>query len=129
MRDKSVRDIAALGAPVGRLTDGDAFGEQSFLTGGVSLATVRTITFCEIMSLHNKDLSTVFASYPSLQTELKELQQTMARPPAPRCVPTPCRKDGLAHLIIDSWFQTFTASAIVRTCACLLVERDHTSPC
>lgn len=51
MRDASVDDLKQLGSPVARLSDGDAFGEQSFLTGGKSMATVRTITFCEIMSL------------------------------------------------------------------------------
>ena len=35
------------------------------------MATVRTITFCEIMTLNYSDLDVVFHAYPSLKTEMQ----------------------------------------------------------
>jgi hypothetical protein len=52
IKSASMLDIAQLGHVVGRLHDGAAFGEQSFLSGKPAMSTVRTVSFCEIMSLN-----------------------------------------------------------------------------
>ena len=78
IKDSSVLDVAKLGTAVGTMTDGATFGEQSFLTGKPSGATVRTVTFCEIMSLRSTDLDIVSEAYPDLRNELERFGQQRA---------------------------------------------------
>jgi CRP-like cAMP-binding protein len=70
MKNASLLDIATLGQKIGRLTDGATFGEQSYLTGKASMATVRTVTFCEVMSLGKADLDHAIDAYPRLRTDI-----------------------------------------------------------
>jgi hypothetical protein len=70
IKERSISDIAALGTPVGRLTDGDAFGEQSFITKTPAMATVRTVEYCELVSLTRADLECVSEAYPRLRSEV-----------------------------------------------------------
>lgn len=63
-----------LGAQVGRLTDGMTFGEQSFLSevSLPSMATVRTVAYCQLVTLAHKELATVINMYPSLSDALHD---------------------------------------------------------
>ena len=76
IKDASLVDLAQLGHLVGKMSDGAAFGEQSFLSGGPSMATVRTTSFCEIMSLNHADLSHVTNAYPTLRSEMENFAQS-----------------------------------------------------
>lgn len=67
IKDASVQDIALLGNAVATLGDGDAFGEQSFLSHGAAMSTVRCIRYsdreCAQASNHpNKRLEALAAA-------------------------------------------------------------------
>lgn len=53
------------------LSDGDVFGEMSFLTGKVRSATVVTTSECELLELNKKDLDEFMHKNPRLQKALK----------------------------------------------------------
>ncbi len=72
MRAAANLDVSKLGKAVGRLSDGDTFGEQSFLTGEACTATVRTEAFCEVLSLRHGDLTVVFEAYPALREGIEQ---------------------------------------------------------
>ena len=65
-----VSEVAKLGRLVAKLTEGDAFGEQSFVMKTPSLASVRTMSYCDLLTLTSGDLEYVFTSYPSLKLKL-----------------------------------------------------------
>jgi len=69
VKNASLLDTAQLGHLVGRLSDGAAFGEQSFLKKEACHSTVRTVTFSEIMTLDRLDLEHCFEAYPKLKEE------------------------------------------------------------
>jgi len=72
MRAAANLDVTKLGRAVGTLSDGDTFGEQSFLTGDVCTATIRTESFVEILSLKHSDLSVVFEAYPAVRVGVEQ---------------------------------------------------------
>ena len=83
-----------LGALVGTLREGAAFGEQSFLTSAKSKASIRTVEYCEIMSLHRSHLESVFTlsdddHINGLRSQVKgflERQQVCAQPRRAACM-------------------------------------------
>jgi CRP-like cAMP-binding protein len=56
---------------IGELGSGDSFGEQSFLTRERSSLTVRTLGYCELMTLHYKDFTALLEEYPDLATHVE----------------------------------------------------------
>jgi len=70
IKDASVQDIALLGNAVATLGDGDAFGEQSFLSHVAAMSTVRCIRYSDLVALTHDDLAMVFESYPALEESI-----------------------------------------------------------
>jgi len=70
-------DLSELGVEVARITEGMAFGEQSFLAGGgtPSMATVRTISYCQLLTLAPEDLTVVMGMYPSVSKVLEQYRE------------------------------------------------------
>ena len=71
---------SGLGVQVGRLSDGMAFGEQSFLARRPtpSMATVRTAAYCQLMTLTHGDLAVVTSHYPTLSSAIEEYREEKA---------------------------------------------------
>jgi len=74
LKDAGEVDDSGLGILVARLSDGNAFGEQSFVARlpTPSMATVRTAAYCQLMTLNHKDLRVVCESYPSVRAALDD---------------------------------------------------------
>lgn len=68
-----------LGSLVGTLPLGSSFGEQSFLTNSRSKATIRTVDYTELMSLHRDHLETIFETNERLRELVMEFLDDQKR--------------------------------------------------
>ena len=68
-----------IGSLVGTLPVGSSFGEQSFLTNSRSKATIRTVDYTELMSLHRDHLETIFDTNERLRELVMEFLDDQKR--------------------------------------------------
>lgn len=77
---KKERDDIQLGRLVGTLREGAAFGEQSFLAKTRAKASIRTVVFSELMSLHRSHLEAIFDRNEALRDLVQNyLDEQMSR--------------------------------------------------
>lgn len=70
-----VEVLLANGTSVAKLRSGSFFGEMSLLNEVPRIATVRTVTFCDIFVLKKKDFIHVMETYPDFMEEIKRTAQ------------------------------------------------------
>jgi len=68
-----------LGVPVATLREGACFGEQSFMCGKPSLASVRTVGYTTIYQIFKTDFEKVQSMFPQLRMHVAAVQRDKAR--------------------------------------------------
>lgn len=63
-----------LGVMVATMKEGAVFGEQSFLARTTSQASIRTVGYCDIMSLHRTHMESVFRTDPELREQVSQFR-------------------------------------------------------
>ena len=67
---KGVDDLiedSPFGNCVAHIRSGAAFGENSFLSGDGAMSSVRTVTYCDLLSFTRDDLEVAYTHYPMLR--------------------------------------------------------------